>query len=182
MNKIDKDIVSFYEQQELKEAFVDNLLKQTEKYQKSFWQRWYRIAAVFILVTLPLGILLNHKRIVSKAASEIVTNHLKYKNVAYNTNDYAVLKQNLSLLPFPIKPSTFPENQNYRLIGGQYCSLGGKPAAQMKLCNPETNAIHTLYAAPLDKTLKWVRFKSATVQGVSVIFWVEGYTLFGLTQ
>lgn len=79
-------------------------------------------------------------------------------------------------------PNSFPNSEQYVLIGGKYCSLDGERAAQMKIRNIKTNTIHTLYAAPLEKTIKWITEKDGSSKGVSVILWSESSTLFAITN
>ena len=182
MNNIDKDIVSFYENQKLNDDFVNHLLKKRKVRKNHLLLKWYSAAALLVLLLLPAVFLINRHLLVKNAIFEIVKNHLKQEEIIYATSNYSILQENLSALDFNIMPANFPKNNEYQLLGGGYCSLQGIRAAQMKVRNIKTNTVHTLYAAPLNSTIKWLDKEKGKHKDIFVSLWSENSTLFGITE
>lgn len=140
-------------------------------------------AAALLLLCLTAALLMNRTisqhHLLKKYAEEVAFNHLKDLKSDIITADVAELNQKMSKLNFDIH---LPEAvlNNYNLLGGRYCSLDKRIAAQLKLENKEVGDVATLYI--LNKKEDKDLDKSFLVDATNVQIWDEQSVLFVLAS
>lgn len=149
----------------------------------------YRIAAYATTCVLLIGLILllnlfNQTSLTQRVMDEIAYNHRQEMPVEVAANSISVIGQYLNRLSFSlISPQSLAEN-GWQLIGGRYCSINGKLAAQLKVRNISENKVYTLYQASTEGKLVQpdASLKSSTVNGVKVLIWSEQGLLLGLAS
>ena len=87
----------------------------------------------------------------------------------------------LNRLGFSLISSSKIDTHKWLLIGGRYCNIDGKIAAQIKYSHPETKAIYTVYQVKVSSERLESLTESATaIDGVNVKLWREKGLLMGL--
>lgn len=115
-----------------------------------------------------------------KIVSEVSYNHNKQLAMEVTTANLTKISSYLSQLGFSIiRSKQLPEGQ-WEMLGGRYCSLNGKLAAQLKMRNQEDDQIYTLYQAPLPQHMANMNKIEAYANGVRVNLWQEQGLLLGL--
>ena len=125
-----------------------------------------------------------------RIAEEVAGNHLKLKPLEIKINHMQGIQNYFKHLDFlPVKP-TFLDPTKQTLIGGRYCSIQGVTAAQLRIKDKNSGAIHSLYETLYDKRV----FSSLPeidageqpltvyAKGIKVKIWVEKGVLFALTD
>ena len=85
-------------------------------------------------------------------AGEVVRNHLKLKPLEVSASSIEKIRVYFDKLNFlPIKSLNVSDTST--LIGGRYCSLQGYTAAQLRMVNPASGNLDTLYQAPYIETV-----------------------------
>ena len=90
----------------------------------------------------------------------------------------------LDKLSFPIIAPSALSKPNWQFLGGRYCSINGKLAAQLKIKNTEDNRIYTLYQAATEggeRPMQLAR-TTQTIDGIGVSIWREKGLLLGLAS
>lgn len=183
MNEIDKKIKKYYESKSLSndqlKKIVDNQKGLKNKPSKLPW----KYAAIFCFFAISF-VLYQYKsipqeRLLDKYAKEVAFNH--HKNLASDilTQSVSNLNKKMSKLNFEIH---IPQeiNNKYSLLGGRYCSIDERLAAQLKLQNKENNQIVTLYV--LDEIKNENFNESFYVDSTSIHIWNEESKLFVLAS
>ena len=139
------------------------------------------------------------------AASAFIATSLYFFSSSFSTPDYASISEQiaynhnsrlqmevlaptisevqgrLNRLGFSLVSSNKLESGKLTLVGGRYCNINGKLAAQMKLTHPETKAVYTFYQAKMPKKLLDNFSESETaIDGVKVKLWREKGLIMGL--
>ena len=124
-----------------------------------------------------------------RIAGEVVRNHLKLKPLEISTDSIEKIRTHFDKLNFvPIQSLNI--NDTSTLLGGRYCSLQGYTAAQLRMVNPESGSMDTLYQAPYIKSvygkLPNISNKETPLtvyeRGIKVSIWVEKGILFARTH
>ncbi len=113
------------------------------------------------------------------------------KDIAYNHNsqlqmevlspELQTVQGRLNRLGFQLVSSSKLEKGKWQLIGGRYCNINGKIAAQMKIRNSESKAIYTFYQAKVpNEFINQLNDKETAIDGVNVKLWREKGLLMGL--
>ncbi|MCU7905864.1 MAG: hypothetical protein KZQ76_08390 [Candidatus Thiodiazotropha sp. (ex Epidulcina cf. delphinae)] len=110
---------------------------------------------------------------------EISLNHNKRLSVEFPVETYAGLNQQMSRLDFILRPSARVGGNRYRLLGGRYCSIQGRLAAQLKFQDEEGN-IHTLYQTLQTEALTELEEGRVQQNGLNITLWNEAGLLYGL--
>ncbi|MBE1273712.1 hypothetical protein [Enterovibrio baiacu] len=79
-------------------------------------------------------------------------------------------------------PSQLPV-EKWVLLGGRYCSIDGKIAAQLHVKDLETDRVYTFYQAKLPQGSEAdMKNVETNVDGVNVSLWEENGLLMGLAK
>jgi hypothetical protein len=165
---------------------------ETEKTGHASIYRWSLAAAVaaFLLVFLLTPVLFDQKNIHERIALEVASNHLKLKPLEIETASIAAVREYFDKLDFMPVSSTLVNELGLELTGGRYCSIQGVAAAQLRVRQPGSDAVQTLYQTEYRKDV----FENIPVleqgdmpvelyaKGVRVRIWAEKGLLFALTE
>lgn len=122
-------------------------------------------------------------------AAEVVRNHLKLKPLEVSTDSIETIRAHFDKLSFvPITSLNIDDSSI--LLGGRYCSIQGYTAAQLRMVNPESGSLDTLYQAPYIKEVygklpdigKQKTPLAVYERGIKVSIWVEKGILFARTH
>jgi len=136
---------------------------------------------VCLVVTFSL---INQAPLSQRIMDEIVYNHKQDMPIEVSSNSLSEISDYLNKLSFSmVLPSVLSE-PNWQLLGGRYCSINGKLAAQLKVKNLQNNSTYTFYQAAIDKELdkSTLEAMSDTIDGVGVSIWHEQGVLLGLAR
>ena len=114
-------------------------------------------------------------------AQEISLNHNKQLAVEFPLETYAALSQQMGKLDFIVRPSARVDPSHYQLLGGRYCSIQGKLAAQLKF-QDQQGAIHTLYQTLQSDALTELEEGRVQLNGLNITLWQEAGLLYGLAS
>lgn len=160
-----------------------------QKYSRQIWTGFAGIAIAVLVVfisALPSNQSIEMPQLI---ANEVVRNHLKLKPLEISTNSLDDIRSHFTKLKFsPISSLNIPSSG--QLLGGRYCSIQGYKAAQLRIKNPESNKIDTLYQAPYVKdtfgSLPDIGKNENPIvvyeRGIKVSIWVEKGILFARTH
>ena len=183
MNALDRLVKEYYEGACLAEGRVDTILALAPAPARVTPAKvWYaRIAAV--AATLALASWLGHgylveRDVTARVLAEIAMNHKKHLSVEVSASDFEAVGRALDRLDFPLR-SPARLAPGLELLGGRYCSIQGRLAAQLKLRDQESGAVRTLYAAELTPELAGVPRITAVYEGVEITLWAEDQVFFG---
>ncbi|MAE97351.1 MAG: hypothetical protein CL910_22100 [Deltaproteobacteria bacterium] len=110
---------------------------------------------------------------------EIVLNHRKNLAVEFDAEDYLGLREQMDRLDFALlRPQRFGGGE-LQLLGGRYCSLQGRMAAQLKL-EDEEGRVLTLYQTGFGEVFEGLPEEQRELDGIPIRIWREGDLLFGL--
>lgn len=115
-----------------------------------------------------------------KVAQEIAYNHVKRMEMEILTSDISSVQKKLHKLDFSIFVPDRYKNDNWKIVGGRYCSIQGVLAAQIRILNIEENKAYTLY-----ETLKSEKLNSSfnrDIKGTRVEVWEEKGLLIGVAN
>ncbi len=130
-----------------------------------------------IFISLPF---VRGENLSRQVINEIAYNHNKQMAMEVTTPELIKITGYLSQLGFSlIKSRHLPDNE-WELLGGRYCSIQGKLAAQLKLRNLSDNGIYTFYQALLPDAMTNLKQHESYVDGVKVSLWQENNLLLGL--
>lgn len=187
MSALDREIRAYYEAQALDDQRLDAIL-ETARGQAAPAPSsavWYaRIAAVVAVLIGAFAFIhmeLTSRDLTERVLAEIAMNHKKQLAVEVAAMDFSSLQEGLDRLEFSVVP---PRRLigDADLIGGRYCSIQGSLAAQMKLRDPETGVIRTLYATVIDPELESIGERTLSHDGVRISLWNEQGVFFGLAE
>ncbi len=118
---------------------------------------------------------------VKQLMAEIVYNHNKQMAMEIESDTIEVVKSFLTKLDFPlIATDRLPPDQ-WQLLGGRYCSLQGKLAAQLKLRQVGSGDIYTLFQTVCPPGIAETgTLTSSYINGVEVQLWSERGLLLGM--
>ncbi|NOZ54213.1 MAG: hypothetical protein GXP08_13970 [Gammaproteobacteria bacterium] len=201
MDKLDKSIKNYYLDRRLSADALDRMLdkghqvareKATEKvgigklfdFQKSkrfIASQWRTsaVAAVMLVVIVVAQSYYFQRGVSELVLAEIAMNHNKHLDVEFPYNNYEALRVAMNRLDFTLEPPV-ALLQNFILIGGRYCSIQGKLAAQLKVKNRNTDGISTLYVTALTDKLKKTVSKRVVYDNVTIELWQNQGHFYGL--
>ena len=200
MNDLDKEIKTHYQQQRLSDSALDRIitLGEAAKHDKSraYFTKlktanWRTVSAMFaasIIFGITFGITFGlsggqnnalQASVTQLVLEEIAMNHNKRLAVEYPIDKYEPLRTAMARLDFGLsRPDSLPEN--YRLIGGRYCSIQGKIAAQLKVKDVNNGQIATLYITPMTQRLMELSTQQSVQDNVDIQLWQADNLLYGL--
>ena len=184
MREIDNKIKDFYKSKSLTKDHLDKIVNQTEQIdsKKKSKPNFALIAIITILALAVLGIIMvkfQQYNLPQKYAEEVAYNHKKNVDPVIQTGSISELNEQMSRLDFDLH---IPDNmiEQYQLLGGKYCSIDKRMAAQLKLRNTSNDQVVTLYV--LDKLKNENLDHSFNLESTSIHIWNERSNLFVLAS
>lgn len=174
------ELKEFYNKKSLSTEKLDTLVSLQKELKDSKKKKLFPIAAGLVAASLLIFSLvqLNSKPLSERIIAEVVYNHNKDMPPEVLTKDYDMINEALDKLDFKVIPSQ-RITAKYQLIGGRYCSIQGKIAAQLKLFDKASNKRVTLYQfIPGNKTIA----AEGAKDGTQVTIWHEGDVSFALAK
>lgn len=137
---------------------------------------------LFVVLTAPE----NNSLEPGKIAGEIAYNHNKTLSLEFEGHSFNEIKPHFSKLDFNLVSSNNRLMKKARLLGGRYCSINNKLAAQIRLQRQGKAVPVTWYQLPISNDQADIRRLKLTDKyetysgGVKVIIWTEKGVLHGL--
>ena len=184
MADLERLIKDYYAEAEMAESRVDAILAGAPP-RATPTRVWYmRIAAVAATLVVGFGFLhfyLTERDTAARVYAEIAMNHQKQLAVEVTADSFVDIGRALERLEFQVpRPERLLEG--FDLVGGRYCSIHGNLAAQLKLRERDSDAVHTLYVTGLTPDLVGVADGTAIHDGVEITLWHEKDVFFGLAS
>lgn len=150
-------------------------------YRYAFYATACMLAIVCLTVTFSL---LNQPPLSQRIMSEIAYNHKQGMPIEVASNSVDDIRNYLKKLSFPIISPSALAKPNWQFLGGRYCSINGKLAAQLKIKNLADNNVYTLYQAATEGGIEKsdAKLKTHMIDGVGVSIWREKGLLLGLAS
>lgn len=177
-----------YEQYSLSE----NQLKQLEQLQqaaqpkikkRSSWKAYLSVAsaaAIFLFIGVSLWTAFQIP-LRQEIAAEIAYNHNKQLNMEIETASLHEAKSYFAKLDFAMVDSHVMTHDQWEMMGGRYCNIQNKLAAQLRLKHKPTNKIYTWYQISNSPKLAKLSGDYETYSnGVKVTLWQEKGVVHGL--
>lgn len=122
-------------------------------------------------------------------ADEVARNHLKLKPMEIKNGELARLRTYFDQLDFRPVESKLLATSDTHLLGGRYCSLQGRIAAQLRFTTPD-GEMGTLYQARYDPVIFGLLPRQSQgetpirveARGLTVTIWVEQGVVFAMTR
>ena len=145
---------------------------------------FYATACMLIACLVVTFSLINQPPLSERIMDEIVYNHKQDMPVEVVSSSLDDIRQYLDKLSFPIISPAALGKPNWEFLGGRYCSINGKLAAQLKIKNLVDNTTYTLYQASTDGIDEITSTSRSTdiIDGVGVSIWQEKGLLLGLAS
>ncbi|MCJ8339561.1 MAG: hypothetical protein MJK10_13920 [Pseudomonadales bacterium] len=178
--KLKLQLRAHYLQQQLSSRQLQQLQGLTANSNRHFFSAITAVAASTIFA---LGLYLFNFSTpdYSNISREIAYNHNSKMQMEVLSPALNDVKGHLNRLGFNLVSSSKLDSEKLHLIGGRYCNINGKIAAQMKLQHSETKKVYTFYQAkmPADIVDSFEEVE-VLIDGVKVKLWREKGLLMGL--
>jgi hypothetical protein len=179
-NNLRKQLASHYLEQNLSPEQLTKLQQLSPAKNRFFMYFSVAIAASFFTAISWYLINLNQYN-PGPISAQIAYNHNSQMQMEVLSPDLKDVQGHLTKLGFQLISSSKINRQHWQLIGGRYCNINGKIAAQLKIKNTESNQIYTYYQAKLPgKQLATLSQTEIAIDGVNVKLWREKGLLMGL--
>ena len=178
MNPIDTQIKEYYQKQSLPEDQLRALRPPENSPAPRPWLLPFAAAAAVVLaifILKPVGL-------TEAVVTEIAKNHSAQQPMKISSSDYREVAAGLDQIQFPLMPPDEDFRREYTLVGGRYCSIRNKRAAQLRVRENATGQMHTLYITSLTEELRALPETTRTIDGIQVRLWTDGKCLFGLAS
>jgi len=145
----------------------------------------YYASACLLLTGLILSLsLFNQSSLTERVMDEIAYNHRQEMPVEVAANSMPAIGGYLDRLSFSLISPRALVDSGWQILGGRYCSINGKLAAQLKVRNVAEDKVYTLYQASTegDLTQTGLSMTSNMVGDVKVSIWQEQGLLLGLAS
>lgn len=184
MKRIDEKIRAYYKGKSLTEDQIKRIVDGKQKAnQKKSKRRFLKYAAGFLLLITSFFVYQNlftsKERLLQKYGKEVAYNHSKKAESKIHSSNVKDLNEKMDKLDFEIH---MPESvlKKYVLLGGKYCSVDKRLAAQLKLEEKGNKSIATLYVL---KQLKNEDFNDQIlIDSTNIQIWNEQSNLFVLAS
>ena len=145
---------------------------------------FYATACMLVACLVVTFSLINQPPLSQRIMDEIAYNHKQDMPIEVASSSLADIRQYLDKLSFPIISPVALGKPNWEFLGGRYCSINGKLAAQLKLKNLADNTVYTLYQAATEGGIESSDATRLTemIDGVGVSIWREKGLLLGLAS
>jgi anti-sigma factor RsiW len=178
MNPIDTQIKEYYQKQTLPEERLAALRPPEDSPAPRPWLLPFAAAAAVVLAIF----ILKPAGLTEAVVTEIAKNHSAQQPMKISSSDYREVAAGLDQIQFPLTPPDEEFRRQYTLVGGRYCSIRNKRAAQLRVRKNSTGQMHTLYITKLTDELRALPETTRTIDGVQVRLWNDGKCLFGLAS
>lgn len=115
-----------------------------------------------------------------QVVAEVAKNHRKGSPIEIESSRWEEVQASLDRLDFAILPTRPSLLRDYELVGGRYCSIQSRLAAQLSLRERDTGRTQTLYVAPLAAPLDRLEPHVGRDGAVEVTLWRDDGRLFAL--
>ena len=182
MTDLESHLQEHYARARLSDARIEQILAAAPVKATSPGVWYARLGSFAAALVVCLGVLHFHlieRDIAARVLAEIAMNHSKELDVEIASGDVAVVAAALDRLDIALRPpGQWPAR--YALLGGRYCSIQGRLAAQLRLRDQETGDLHTLYATRMTSDLETVVDTATTYDNVGITFWRDRDVFFAL--
>lgn len=168
-----------------KQGWWHRLLPDVQNYRNAFYVTAFLLLGCLFTVYNLLDRAPFSENMSQRIMSEIVYNHNQDMPIEIASSSLTDISEYLNKLSFSIVLPSALSEPNWQLLGGRYCSINGKLAAQLKVKNLKDNTISTFYQAAIDKDdldKSGNVSKSDMIDGVGVSIWREQGLLQGLAR
>lgn len=179
MKEIDQHIKAHYANKSLSPQQLGAIERSVQAPPKPIILRLMPYAAALVLLVLCAYFLLispiqKQDKMIHAFSEEVAFNHEKQLASDILTNNIADLNKQMDKLDFELG---LPQNiqANYELLGGRYCSVDNRIAAQLKIKN-NTGSVGTLYV--LKKIESFDIQDLVLFEKTKVDIWDDGQLLF----
>lgn len=177
MSKTESAIVDFYQSRELDEGKLARLLKESRVVRRKRWnQKILSLSAVASLLSLLVigGLYFSsgkNEDPISVVLQEASVNHKNKLQLDFKSQELPTLAKVMDKLDFPL---LLPESvrQQFKLLGGRYCTLNGNLAAHIRFNAADDNSEVSLFMTQSRKELLALANQSEDIDGVNVSTWV----------
>lgn len=183
MRSFERQIREYYLSKRLDDGCLRELLRETRSPDSRSWlgrRAWSALVAAAVIALIGAVASNWSVRFTRGLTTEIAINHIKKMDMQVETPHYEVVQAGLPRLDFPLLPTRPDLVDSYDLIGGRYCSLGGSPAAQLRLRRHRDGELVTLYVTRLGMRTGGVHAELTSQHGVRVELWRENGLVYGL--
>ena len=180
-DKLKNQLSDHYQQKQLSEQQIAALQAISSSSLRSPRYRIYgAVAACSVLAVIGFLYQPGHPHMAT-ISKDIAYNHNSQLQMEVLSPELQTVQGRLNRLGFQLVSSSKLEKGKWQLIGGRYCNINGKIAAQMKLRNAESKAIYTFYQAKVpNEFIKTLNDNETAIDGVKVKLWREKGLLMGL--
>ncbi|MGY8823936.1 MAG: hypothetical protein ACKVJG_08360 [Candidatus Latescibacterota bacterium] len=180
MSDLERGIRRYYTEKEMPAARAEAILGRGKR--QVFWRRPYQIlsvAAVLLLFCVGAYDSIEQAQYKGRVLAEIAMNHRKDLGVEFESAEYKPLREALDRLDFDLEP-TAVRLAGLALVGGRYCSIQGQIAAQLKVVDPASKEILTLYVTRIDDELEQLAPLDERYEDLYMRCWRDGERFFAL--
>ncbi len=117
--------------------------------------------------------------LVRAIATEVAANHAKSRPLDVEASSFSELRRAMDRFDFTLVQPESPHCADLTLVGARYCSIQGRPAAQIRLSD-ERGETFTLYETRDDASFVELREAELVVDGSIVRIWRGDGLLFAL--
>ena len=163
------------------QSLLNRFLPDFQGSRYAFYATACLLAVVCLTVTFSL---INQPPISKRIMDEIAYNHKQDMPIEVASSSLDEIRLYLDKLSFPIISPAALGKPNWEFLGGRYCSINGKLAAQLKIKNLADNSIYTLYQAATEGAAGSSGAAQLTemIDGIGVSIWREKGLLLGLAS
>ncbi len=191
MNKDTKhfkeQLAEHYQQQQLSAQQIAKLQSLTtsvnpnKKHHRNSAGNIFAAIAASAIIAVSWYLLNFNQQDYAAISQEIAYNHNSKMQMEVLSPHLKTVQGHLNRLGFNLVSSSKLDKNKWLIIGGRYCNINGKIAAQMKLKHTPTDAIYTFYQAKMPGDfIENLTEKEIVIDGVKVKLWREKGLLMGL--
>ncbi len=186
-NNFKEQLAEHYQQQQLSAPQIAKLqslsasVNPNKKYLRSATGNIFAAIAASAVIAVSWYLLNFNQQDYTAISQEIAYNHNSKMQMEVFSPHLKTVQGHLNRLGFNLVNSSKLEKDKWRIIGGRYCNINGKIAAQMKLKHTPTDAIYTFYQAKMPGDfIENLTEREVVIDGVKVKLWREKGLLMGL--
>lgn len=166
-------VKAHYEKKNLTEGQLQKLLDLQQVEKPKRFSRFHFIS--FAVAAAALVLLLNISYFTKPSyniVQEVAYNHNKQMNPEIYSDSIAKIQNRLNRLDFNMINAEFL-GDGWEVLGGRYCSIQGKVAAQLKVKEKASGKVYTLYQARLPAGFSQDKQQIKEIDGLTVKVWIE---------
>ncbi len=177
-------VADYYERRGPDPKVLDLLVRRAkgEVPPRRAWRAWLAAAAAVLLAAVGLGLSMRPPAIDPQAEAvcrEIASHHLHRLEPEFRADSMEELAAAMQKLDFALTPPALLAEEGLRIVGGRYCAVRGRLAAELTLVDARGQSV-TLCVARYDASLGVIPTAPMVVDGLRVRAWVEKGLLMGL--